>query len=404
MKALTSLARFCFAAIPLCAVVACSHAQPKANQSEVDRLVRHGYISDGRFQISTSIERRQVGDRRFEVALTTPDQGQHLPVVIYLPGLGEACTAGSAWRGAWARAGYAVLSVQPLPEDQHVLRVTDPKQRDTAVLDARERYGSAVARFRLEALSALVDALLAPGPQTDPELQRLDLRHVAVAGYDLGAWSAMLLAGERPRNDWVAPHFALPIAAVLAISPYADFSGSAFGVRYQPITAPVMSVTGDGDIDTAGVVSNAGLRRAPFEHLLVHGSALLWLSSAPHSVLAGADSEDTRLEDTQEPSHKDMAQLQRQGGGGGGGDGRRSRGAGGDGGPGGRTGPRPADAVRAPTDNRLSATDRAIDVALVQSVTVAFLDAHLKMDITAQSWLDQDLQGWLGSRAIWSQR
>ena len=51
------------------------------------------------------------------LVLAEPGPPALVPLVIYLPGLGESGQAGERWRSAWASAGYAVLSVQPLAED-----------------------------------------------------------------------------------------------------------------------------------------------------------------------------------------------------------------------------------------------------------------------------------------------
>ena len=48
---------------------------------------------------------------------TAPQDAAVVPVVVYLPGLGQSAAAGATWRAAWASAGYAVLAVQPLDDD-----------------------------------------------------------------------------------------------------------------------------------------------------------------------------------------------------------------------------------------------------------------------------------------------
>jgi len=41
--------------------------------------------------------------------------------VVYLPGPGAGAQAGALWRQAWTRAGYAVLSLQPLDSDARLV-------------------------------------------------------------------------------------------------------------------------------------------------------------------------------------------------------------------------------------------------------------------------------------------
>ena len=82
-------------------------------------------------------------------------------------------------------------------------------------------------------------------------MQHMDLSHIAIVGFDIGASSAMMVAGEAVPNVSIA---GLPIhvGGVIALSPYADFSGSALDVRYRNINMPVLSITSDADSDANG--------------------------------------------------------------------------------------------------------------------------------------------------------
>ena len=398
-----------------------SGARPKIDQSRVDQLVMRGYLSDTRRAISEIAAEWSVQGETRHVEWTLPDSGSHLPLVIYLPGLGESRAAGQGWRNSWAAAGYAVLSVQLLDEDQQVRppradkaepkdaadaerdpRVLAADRRDALHERARQRYLGSAVRTRLGALAALMQSLRQGIPGEEDILPRLDLSRVALAGFDVGAYTAMLAAGEIPSRDWIPVTLPLPLSAIVAISPFADFSGRGFSERYEPVRLPVLSISGSADLDAAGVVASPFLRRAPYDHL-VHGPAyLLWLTGATHAVLAasqhvpGEPGTDSRS-DGDEPARMAPPAGAGSGGGSPGSGGRRNGNrrsvtAGGSG----LGAPRGA-----PRDATMSATDQAISETLATGTSVAFLDAYLKQDPLAQQWLGKPATDWIGGLAEW---
>jgi len=355
----------------------------KIDDVRVKQFAGRGYLTDDRYSIATTFANWNLGEHSLDVAWTVPVTGNALPMVIYLPGLGESRTAGDAWRTAWAQAGYAVLSVQLLEDDQKAWSSAAAKRGDFDGL-ARQRYGMEAAGARMQALAALLGRLQGVGTDT-PLLRRLDLSRIAVAGFDLGAYTSMLVAGEAPKFGGEPVLLPIPVSAVIALSPFADFSGSGLSTRYQSITMPVLSVSSDTDSDAAGVVTSPSLRRAPFQYMPSKDAYLLWLADAGHSVFSG--SVQAAPDETARAGPNEDGQPARHNG--------RHRDSNGYGGTreqdSGFGGPMPGAQV-------LSPTDRAIDVSLIQGVTTAFLDAYLKHDPTAQEWLRKDARRWVGQR------
>lgn len=76
-----------------------------------------------------------------------------LPVVVYLPGIGQGSDAGQRWAAAWAQAGYAVLAVQPLEEDAAAWRSSLARSGEFREL-GQLHYGDAMRAERLAALRA----------------------------------------------------------------------------------------------------------------------------------------------------------------------------------------------------------------------------------------------------------
>lgn len=370
-----------------------AHAPPKVDETRVKQFAGRGYLADNRFSIVTTFSNWTVGQNSFDIGWTVPVSGNLLPVVVYLPGLGESRSSGESWRTAWAQAGYAVLSLQLLDEDRKVRSSSAARREDFGSL-ARERYTTEVTATRLKALVALLAELQKRQASDETLLRRLDRSRVAIAGFDVGAYTSMLVAGEMSKGNAEPVRPPIAVAAIIALSPYADFSGSPFSTRYQSIVLPVLSVSGDEDTDAAGVVSSPSVRKAPFEYMPSHDAYLLWLANATHAVFSG-----TLLGAVEEPAEKAAART---------GDSQGSR-KGSSRREGRRSGNGPSGAAGGNDDNTrvgsggpggyiASPTDRAISISLTQGVTTAFLDAYLKQDPIAQEWLQRDARRWIRER------
>jgi dienelactone hydrolase len=364
-------------------IAGCTHPPPKPDAETVNKFAAHAYATDQRFTAVTSLLNWTVGEAHDELALTAPDKPGRYPLVIYLPGLGETRDAGMLWRTAWAQAGYAVLSVQPFTEDASGWTAPKSRPGDFAAL-ARVRYSANVALSRIEALDALWRELLRRQAAGEPALDRIDTSHVAVAGFDLGAYTAMTLAGENLR-DVAKPAAVIPVAAAIALSPYADFSGATFSERYRDIQGPVLAVTADSDADAIGLVTSPSVRKAPYEYMPDGNKFLMLLWSVPHFVLGGNKLDgpppEVILTETDKPEQARVSTPP----------------------PGPNTGNRPRTMLPEPasrsdpaaTGTVLTATTNAIGAAAISGVTTAFLDAYLKNDPVAAEWLARDAPRWL---------
>jgi dienelactone hydrolase len=365
-----------FSMLPGCV----GNAPPKIDEVRVKQFAGRGYLTDDHYSIATTFSNWRAGEYAFDIAWTLPVSGTALPVVVYLPGLGESRNAGESWRTAWAQAGYAVLCVQLLDADQKAWSSSAARHGDFNTV-AHERYGADAASTRMKALAALLAQVRGDLTADAALLRRLDLSHVAIAGFDIGAYTSMLVAGETPKLDRAPTALPVPVSAAIALSPFADFSGSGLSTRYRSITMPVLSVSGDADSDAAGVVSSPSLRRAPFEYMASKDAYLLWLTNAGHGIFSGSAS--VAAVEEAAPARSGEEQAARRGG---------NRRRGGDYG---------ADAgvqARGFGGPTASPTDRALDISLIQGVTTAFLDAYLKGDAIASEWLRKDAKRWVGNR------
>ncbi|RZJ07580.1 MAG: hypothetical protein EOP39_16000 [Rubrivivax sp.] len=221
-------------------------------------------------ELNLSLGSFDVLGRRVTLTRSTLAAGA-LPVVVYLPGLGQEGNSGQRWAAAWAQAGYAVLAVQPLEADAAAWRSELSRTGEFRAL-GQLHYGETLRAERLAMLRRLRPALQAAQPE-------LDWSHAAVAGYETGAQTAL---DARADAGW---------QAAIAISPPA--------MQPPAAGAPALVVTSEADNDPLGLITGPTDRRRVFEALAPGGGWLLNVGNASHAGLAGTLAPDTWHEQDQ---------------------------------------------------------------------------------------------------------
>lgn len=362
--------------------------QPDA--SVVREFAAKGYAPVERDPITTTSHVWMVSGQNVKVVVAEPVRPGALPVVIYLPGLGEPSESGQRWRSAWASAGYAVLSIQLLDEDAAAWRSDLARTGEFKTLGL-QRYDGAVMRRRVLLLADLIAEGRRRTAAGDPVWSQLDWSRMAVAGFDLGAYTALTAAGEHVRGaEDTAGR--VPVRAAIIVSPYASFADGAFDTRYRDIRTPVMSVTSDIDGDALGLVDGPHLREAPFTYMVGPDKYLLSLHGLSHTVLGGGTETPSRS-----PTSDPMAGSQASAGSTGGDDSGQQRRRGKRGGSGEAARPSRGRDGEGGGGASLSPTTLQMRLIAAQGVSTAFLDAYLKDDAVARQWLAANAKGWLGS-------
>lgn len=348
-----------------------------------------GYLPEQHYAVSTTRENWMLANDSVDVMLMMPSGAGDFPLLVYLPGLGESAENGVAWRRTWAEAGYAVLSVQ-LDSSARILSSPAARSGEFREL-AREQFSPHALDHRQSVLQkALAEVKRQINSHEATGVSHIDLARVAIAGFDLGAQTAMFAAGESIKG--VEP-FPLPetVKCVVALSPYADFSGAGFEQRFKSVHVPVLSVTSMDDTDQYGLVTSAAVRRAPFEYMPSGQKYLLSLFAVPHALLSGKETPPELGEEHDQNERRAATNDS-----GSGRRGRKGRGAyRGGGNPGGEAGGKET----SPFKGQLSSDAWEEQLGYVQSVTTAYLDALLKKDPVAQEWLIKDARRWLGDDA-----
>ena len=369
--------------------VACSTVSgPHIDAAAVQAYAAGGYAA-ARHAVTVQRYEWRLGDAPVTVVLARPREATAAPLVIYLPALGEDAEAGAAWRLAWAGAGYAVLSVQPLAGDAQAWRSALAREGDFKALGL-QRYAAAVLRRRVQRLAAVLDEARRRAIAGEPGWQGIDWDRRALAGRDLGAYTALALDGEKV--DAGAGLAALvpmgPVRAVVAISPYAQARPAPGADPYAAVYGPVLSITSDNDGDPLGLLADPAQRRWPYDGMPGPDKALLLLRGLSHERLSGAAGAalaegDDVLAGPESPGEPALPRAGRG----------RGQGA-----PGGGEAAGPASRPSGSVDDGavLSPTERERRLTAAQQISTAFLDAYVRDDPLARAWLADAAPRWLG--------
>lgn len=359
-----------------------SAKKPEIDHTKVKQFATRGY--DSGIEYATSMIRLSlnIADECCRVTIVQPSREGKYPLVIYLPGLGESSDAGAEMRNAWAKSGYVVLSLQALKDDENVWSSEAAHNADFEFI-RHERYSSEVVSERLHIMTKVIEYLKQRVASGDSSLQHINLSHIAIVGFDIGANSAMIVAGEDVPNVLIAG-LPVPVGGVIALSPYADFSGSAFEMRYRNINMPVLSITSDADSDTHGSIPPS-LHQAPFQYMPPINKYLLLLTGASHSVIGdgGIAKSDTTEKDSNSQHTKPSSNSEGSGNGHGNHHGKRTSSGGGDSG------------SPSKQEGGSSPTQLAMMEVVIDQVTTAFLNAYIKNDQVSLAWLKNDAQPWI---------
>ena len=360
---------------------------------------------------STKVATSAAADSTAIPATSAANPPARYPLIIYLPGLGEAADAGRAWRSAWVEAGYAVLSLQPSRFGPAALQGRYAKNADFTAL-ARENYVTAALNERLRAVQSVLFELEKRVDRSTPPFDQIDLTQTVLAGYDLGAQTVQALAGERVAGISLPP-LKHPPKAVMLISPYANAVGGGFIKRFGEIQLPVFVATATEDSDSFGVVTTLAARLAPYNYMPAGEKYLLLLSGGSHRLLSGGPLQVAgEGESAGRAPGAGGGSLGGKGGGsggspgGGGGPGGGPGGggmppSGGRGGPGGGMGGGPGGGGEM---SAFPVANSARQIIAIQRLSVTFLDAQLKQDPIAQEWLGRDAERWLEPVGEWRRK
>ncbi len=334
----------------------------------------------------------------WSATVTRPADSFRHPIVIYLPSLGQGDDEANHWVSAWAKSDYAVIVIQALPEDAQVWSSAEARSGDFERA-AKARFRAELMADRIARLSTLLGQIRARSLRDEPGLQNLDWSEVALAGADLGAYTVQTIAatpaGRQAQISW-------PITPLgyLVISPYAVRNVAQSERAATVPHAPVLMISSADDIDADGIITDTSLRRVAFDRLGQGDDYYFELASATHRWLGGVISPASATEPAHHPAAPPSS-GERKG---------KQRGSGSasrdavapdseedDTSPDKST-PTPA-AARAELEKARSRalTQEALSEVSFATITTVFLDAYVRQQSAAHSWLASSAAKWLRS-------
>ncbi|MEN0105003.1 MAG: alpha/beta hydrolase [Pseudomonas sp.] len=321
-----------------------------------------------------------VAEQAIDVSWLAPAQhSAAAPLVVFLPGLGEGAHAGLQWRRTWADAGYAVVSIQPQQYGRGIYSSSEA-QAGTFRGMAQRAYSDKALSERIAVVQQVLNQLRVRGQAGDAQVAGVDWQNVVLAGYDLGAQTAAALAGDAMLAGWQPK-------AVILLSPYVGPGSAA-----ARVDVPLLSITGPHDEDPFSWVDSPERRQAIWRGNPNPGSYQLIAKNAQHQLFSGSLEE---LPSADSEGHKPPKRDADLSPGAGGRDGTSGP-PGADGGEGPKRRPQP-DTMGHGQDS-LNWFD-AHQVANVQGVSTAFLDATVRGAAPAKAWLKQNAPQAIGPAA-----
>lgn len=293
-------------------------------------------------------------ERTLPLKVRVPEGEARMPLIIFSHGLGGSREGGKAWGEHWSGNGYLVIHVQHPGSDESLWKGAGegaPKQRLARGATPEQLLGRVDdVRFVIDAISRLQRK-----PDAPAWAKRVDLTRIAMTGHSFGARTTMALAGERFPGP-IKSVADTRITAFIAFSPAVQGAKKTWPERYGSMTQPFLSVTGTNDGDVMGTGSSAKNRAAVFDAQNAGDKYRVIFADGDHSVFNGGNVAEA-------------AWLNRVTG---------------------------EDHVSTPAATAKSIQDKTC------AVTLKFLDAYLKGDAAAKTWLENEAAKTLGDAAEWS--
>lgn len=273
-------------------------------------------------------------DRSLPVKIYLPKRTDHpLPVVIFSHGLGGSREAAPYLGNYWAEHGYIGVFIQHPGSDESFWKPSasqgGPISKATLLPKFRQQLTNpAHAINRAQDVHFIIDKLTELNKGSGHLAGKLDLNSLAIAGHSFGSWTALTASGQ----TFVSPSGKKiesgdpRIKAAIYLSPTVAKKGADLDITYGGIKIPGLHLTGTRD-DSPVNSTKAEERRVPYDHINKSDQYLVILDGADHMVF-GAGRKRIRAD------HDDVAQQE-----------------------------------------------------IVADVSTKFLDAYLKHDSTALTWL-----------------
>lgn len=356
---------FCLLSIVLLGACAQRPEPPVSPEGRIEQLLAGAY-RPARLPTAGWHAEWQVQGEQLQVDWLAPQHNTGLPIILYLPGLGQDSDAAQPLRRSWAEAGYGVLSVQPSRHGRAIFSSTDAQAGIFRGI-AQRAYSAGDLQHRLSQLDQLLQEVRRRASTGDGDFSRVDWQRQVVAGFELGTQSATALLTRQ--QGWQ------PRAALL-LSPYV-----AEPAVLRQVAVPLLSATGPADEDPFNWVMSAQNHQLFWQQLQAGETYQLLLNSMTHAQLGGSFA---GFAGGAGKGGKPAGGGQRPGG--------KGPGGAGPGGAKGQMGPARYAGSREEMVNPREA-------AALLATSLAFLDCYVQNNAQARHWLQEEASQWLAPAA-----
>jgi len=224
-----------------------------------------------------------------------PADGGPFPVIIFSHGLGGSREVGGDLLGYWAKRGYVVLA--PTHRDAGILQELRGRDRDgMRELLTDELTDPDNWKQRVRDVSVIIDAMPALSDSLPALKGKMDATRVGLAGHSYGAFTTMLAAGTTvavPEANEPGVEIAMPEERPLA---YLVLSGQGVGdasgngalseSSWSKIDKPMMVMSGSRDY-AMGSEGDPETRLDAYKFAPNGDKYMLWIEDAAHMSFTG---------------------------------------------------------------------------------------------------------------------
>ncbi|MCL2744683.1 MAG: hypothetical protein FWE67_12605 [Planctomycetaceae bacterium] len=206
---------------------------------------------------------------------------KQFPVIVFSHGIGGSIDCCSYLARAWTSRGFVCLFVQHPGSDENIW-----KGKVRILNEIKKSYErNKNCRTRAEDLRFALDTLQQLAERDDDFGKKIDFTQIGVGGYDLGALTSLLVAGQLPPDYGTSLHDPR-FTAALAMSPPVRRMNVGYKTIYKDVAMPVLFITGTKDDSVVGT-TQAVHRRIPFDSMTDNDRWLITLNGADHRIYGG---------------------------------------------------------------------------------------------------------------------
>ena len=227
------------------------------------------------------------GARKVPIKVHVPTTGGPYPVIVVSHGAGGDWDTHFAQAQDLASHGYAVLCVEHTGSNRQRLTkgLRPMKNLDAMIRDADEVLA------RPKDVSFAIDQAQRWSESDERLRGKLDVRRVGAMGHSFGAFTTMVVCGMRPALDWLVP--AVPpgkglgpdlrdprVKCGVALSPQGVGEPFFIADSFASLRVPLLGISGTKDDQQAG--QPAANRKDAFALWPKGASRFVWLANAKH--------------------------------------------------------------------------------------------------------------------------